>query len=201
MRFTTLAVVFGLVTLETVTAAPTAYTSPHIRPFRKVYLRPVPCGQQTTPCFPNTRTFILPTAPVAKVPLLRQVFTTVTKKHDSLNTAQAENGKGLNVKYQAGPSLELEGSADASEYDQDKEAEHSDNDSSYPYVYMQPDQELQYAEPAEETDQRRPSAWRTAQSNLPRLKLRKKLNAWRIAKSDIWIDPSTINTVIYDPWW
>ncbi|ORX83993.1 hypothetical protein K493DRAFT_387594 [Basidiobolus meristosporus CBS 931.73] len=144
MRFTTFATIVSLVTLELVVAVPSGYTSSSAQPFKKVYLRRVPCGQQNTPCYHNTRAFVLPSAPVAKVPLLRQVFTTVTRKHDNVNTAHAESGKRLDVKYQAGPSLELEGSAGASEYARLKGAEH-------PYVYTQPTEDVEYSEPVEET--------------------------------------------------
>ncbi|ORX88973.1 hypothetical protein K493DRAFT_306171 [Basidiobolus meristosporus CBS 931.73] len=149
MHFYILAAILGLVTLEVVTAVPAGYSSPYTQSFKKVYLRRVPCGQHAIPCHSNTRTFVLPSAPVAEVPLLRQVFTTVTRKHDNLNVAHAERGKGLNVKYQAGPSLELEGSAGASEYAKKKGAEHSEDGTAYPYVYMQP--EVEYSAPVETT--------------------------------------------------
>ncbi|ORX93103.1 hypothetical protein K493DRAFT_302904 [Basidiobolus meristosporus CBS 931.73] len=151
MRFTTFAAIVSLVTLELVVAVPSGYTSSSAQPFKKVYLRRVPCGQQNAPCYHNARTFVLPSAPVAKVPLLRQVFTTVTQKHDNVNTAHAESGKGLDVKYQAGPSLELEGSTGASEYTRLKGAEHLEDSSPYPYVYTQPNENVEYLEPVEET--------------------------------------------------
>ncbi|ORX85447.1 hypothetical protein K493DRAFT_360413 [Basidiobolus meristosporus CBS 931.73] len=146
MNFRVLAAILGLATLEVVTAVPAGYSTQYTRPFKKVYLQQVPCGQQAIPCYPNGRTFVLPSAPVAKVPLLRQIITTVTRKHDNLNVAHAERRRGLGIKYQAGPSLELEGSAGASEYAKRKGAEHSGNE--YPYVYMQPAQEL-YVKPTE----------------------------------------------------
>ncbi|KAK9717433.1 hypothetical protein K7432_006215 [Basidiobolus ranarum] len=43
------------------------------------------------------------------VPLLKQRFVTITKNHNNLNTAQAAKKKNLGVKYQDGPSVELEG--------------------------------------------------------------------------------------------
>ncbi|ORX78052.1 hypothetical protein K493DRAFT_363113 [Basidiobolus meristosporus CBS 931.73] len=70
-----------------------------------------------------------------------KVFTTVTRKHDNLNIANANSNKGFNVKYQAGPSLELEGGAKALEYAKQKGAEHSDDSSFSPYVLMQPTQD------------------------------------------------------------
>ncbi|ORX69354.1 hypothetical protein K493DRAFT_309331 [Basidiobolus meristosporus CBS 931.73] len=94
--------------------------------------------------------------PVFKAPnvqsvLLRQVLTTVTRKHDSLNIANANSNQGFSIKYQAGPSLELEGRGNALEYAKQKGAEHSDDSSSHPYVLMQPTQDVQYTTPVIET--------------------------------------------------
>ncbi|KAK9759489.1 hypothetical protein K7432_017480 [Basidiobolus ranarum] len=49
------------------------------------------------------------------VPLLKQVFTTVTRKHDNLNSANI-NGQGYSdVQFQPGPSFDVEGSGVKSE--------------------------------------------------------------------------------------
>ncbi|KAK9760711.1 hypothetical protein K7432_014978 [Basidiobolus ranarum] len=42
-------------------------------------------------------------------PLLKQVFNTVTRKHDNLNNARIDNDRNSNIKFQSGPSLEAEG--------------------------------------------------------------------------------------------
>ncbi|KAK9729203.1 hypothetical protein K7432_000485 [Basidiobolus ranarum] len=42
-------------------------------------------------------------------PLLKQKFLTITRNHNNLNTAQAHKKKAARVKYQDGPSVELEG--------------------------------------------------------------------------------------------
>ncbi|ORX90185.1 hypothetical protein K493DRAFT_357137 [Basidiobolus meristosporus CBS 931.73] len=89
--------------------------------------------------------------PNVQVPLLRQVFTTVTRKHDNLNTANANSDKSLDVQFQAGPSLEVEGSASASEYAKQKGAEHSDDGSGYPIVMVQPAQDETYSTPVVDT--------------------------------------------------
>ncbi|ORX84565.1 hypothetical protein K493DRAFT_320094 [Basidiobolus meristosporus CBS 931.73] len=101
-------------------------------------------------CHQNAR--VLPVVKPSNVqsPLLRQVFTTVTRKHDNLNIANANSNKGFNAKYQEGPSLELEGGANASEYAKQKGAEHSDDSSFSPYALMQPTQDVQYTTPVAE---------------------------------------------------
>ncbi|KAK9761748.1 hypothetical protein K7432_013124 [Basidiobolus ranarum] len=42
-------------------------------------------------------------------PLLKQVFNTVTRKHDNLNDARIDNDRNSNIRFQSGPSLEAEG--------------------------------------------------------------------------------------------
>ncbi|ORX80713.1 hypothetical protein K493DRAFT_308267 [Basidiobolus meristosporus CBS 931.73] len=151
MRFTTAAVILALASLQLAGAAPIGCSSPCTSEYKRVHYRSSPCAQYAEGCYQNVQ--VLPTIKTTNIqaPLLRQVFTTVTRKHDNLNTANANSDKGFNAKYQAGPSLEAEGSASALEYAKQKEAEHSDDSYSNPYVFMQPTHDVQYSEPMVET--------------------------------------------------
>ncbi|ORX98349.1 hypothetical protein K493DRAFT_367750 [Basidiobolus meristosporus CBS 931.73] len=96
--------------------------------------------------YQNVRVLPVFKTPNVQSPLLRQVFTTVTRKHDSLNIANANSNKGFSVKYQAGAGLELEGRGNALEY-----AKQNDCSSFSPYVLMQPTQDVQYTTSVTET--------------------------------------------------
>ncbi|ORX73421.1 hypothetical protein K493DRAFT_321760 [Basidiobolus meristosporus CBS 931.73] len=150
MRSTTVAVILGLAALQVAVAVPIGCSSPCTREYRRVHYRSLPCAQYASDCYQNAR--VLPVVKTTNVqsPLLRQVFTTVTRKHDNLNIANANSNKGFNVKYQAGPSLELEGGANALEYAKQKGAEHLEDGSFSPYVLMQPTQDIQYTTPVAE---------------------------------------------------
>ncbi|ORX97154.1 hypothetical protein K493DRAFT_350252 [Basidiobolus meristosporus CBS 931.73] len=127
MRSFIVSLILGLASLQAIIAAPVPCSESCNREHRRV---------QPTVETPNVQ-----------VPLLRQVFTTVTRKHDNLNTANANNDKSLNAQFQAGPSLEVEGSASASEYAKQKGAEHSEDGSGYPIVMVQPAQDETYSTP------------------------------------------------------
>ncbi|ORX91986.1 hypothetical protein K493DRAFT_303661 [Basidiobolus meristosporus CBS 931.73] len=118
------------------------------REYRRVHYRSLPCAQYANNCYQNVR--VLPIVKTSNVPspLLRQAFTMVTRKHDTLSIANANSNKGFNVKYQAGPSLKLEGGANALEY-----AKQKDDSSFSPYVLMQPTQDVQCTTPVAETEQ------------------------------------------------
>ncbi|ORX75882.1 hypothetical protein K493DRAFT_309105 [Basidiobolus meristosporus CBS 931.73] len=146
MRSTTIAVILDLAALQVAVAAPIGCSSPCTREYRRAHYRNLPCAQYASDCSKNIR--VLPVVKTANVqsPLFRQVFTTVTRKHDNLNITNANSNKGLNVKYQTALSPELEGGASALEY-----AKQKDDSSSYPYVLMQSTQDVQYTAPVAET--------------------------------------------------
>ncbi|ORX84568.1 hypothetical protein K493DRAFT_307426 [Basidiobolus meristosporus CBS 931.73] len=125
MRSTTIAVILGLAANQVTVAAPIGCSSQCTREYRKIHYRSLPCAQYD--CCQNGR--VLPVVKTSNVQSLSlcQVFPAMIRKHDTLNIANANSNKGFNVKYQAGPSLELEGGANASEYAKQKGAEHSDD--------------------------------------------------------------------------
>ncbi|KAK9687997.1 hypothetical protein K7432_014562 [Basidiobolus ranarum] len=47
-----------------------------------------------------------------EIPLLKQVFTTVTRKHDNLSNANINGQGNSDLEYQSGPSFEVEGSSE-----------------------------------------------------------------------------------------
>ncbi|ORX98355.1 hypothetical protein K493DRAFT_367762 [Basidiobolus meristosporus CBS 931.73] len=142
MRFITV----GLAANQVAVAAPIGCSSPCTHEYRRVHYRSLPCVQYATDCYQNVRVLPVFKTPNVRSPLLRQVFTTVTRKQDSLNIANANSNQGFNVKYQAGPSLKLEGRGNALEY-----AKQKDYSSFSPYVLMQPTQDIQYTTPVTET--------------------------------------------------
>ncbi|ORX93481.1 hypothetical protein K493DRAFT_302638 [Basidiobolus meristosporus CBS 931.73] len=151
MRFTIIAVILGLAAPQVAVAAPIGCSSPCTCEYRMIHYRSLLCAQYVNNCYQKVQ--VLPVVKTFNVqsPLLRQVFTTVTRKHNNLNIAKANSNKYLKVKYQTGPSLELEGQGNALEYAKQKGAEHSDDSSSYPYILMQPTQDVQYTTPVIET--------------------------------------------------
>ncbi|ORX89636.1 hypothetical protein K493DRAFT_305585 [Basidiobolus meristosporus CBS 931.73] len=136
----------GLAANQVAVAAPIGCSSPCTREYRRVHYRSLPCVQYATDYHQNVRVLSVFKTPNVRSPLLRQGFTTVTRKQDSLNIANANSNKGFNVKYQAGPSLKLEGRGNALEY-----AKQKDYSSFSPYVLMQPTQDVQYTTPVTET--------------------------------------------------
>ncbi|KAK9761625.1 hypothetical protein K7432_013344 [Basidiobolus ranarum] len=81
-----------------------------------------------------------------QTPILKQVFTTITKKHDNLNTADAKGKKNIRIKYQTGPSVEVEGeftksaSTKQSESDSPSNSAYIQSTQEHPYVQMVPEQ-------------------------------------------------------------
>ncbi|ORX73424.1 hypothetical protein K493DRAFT_309260 [Basidiobolus meristosporus CBS 931.73] len=142
MRFITV----GLAANQVAVAAPIGCSSSCTREYRRVHYRSLPCVQYATDYHQNVRVLAVFKTPNVRSPLLRQVFTTVTRKQDSLSIANANSNKGFNVKYQAGPSLKLEGRGNALEY-----AKQKAYSSFSPYVLMQPTQDVQYTTPVTET--------------------------------------------------
>ncbi|ORX78059.1 hypothetical protein K493DRAFT_363117 [Basidiobolus meristosporus CBS 931.73] len=122
MRFITVAVILGHATIQDAVDAPIGCHSPCTREYRRVHYRSLPCAQYANDCYQNVRVLPVVKTSNAQSPLLLQVFSTVTRKHDSLNIANASSNKGFNVKYQVRPSLDLEGGANALEYAKQKEA-------------------------------------------------------------------------------
>ncbi|ORX94828.1 hypothetical protein K493DRAFT_301816 [Basidiobolus meristosporus CBS 931.73] len=108
MRATTTTAILGLASLSAIIAAPIACSSPCAREYRGVQYRGSLCSHYANSCYQNAQ--VQPTVKPSdeQAPLLRQVFTTVTRKNDNLNTANANSDKSLNIKYQAGPSFEAE---------------------------------------------------------------------------------------------
>ncbi|ORX75681.1 hypothetical protein K493DRAFT_309135 [Basidiobolus meristosporus CBS 931.73] len=146
MRSTTIAVILGLAANQVAVAAPIGCSSPCTREYRRVHYRSLPCVQYANDYYQNVRVLPVFKTPNIQSPLLPQAFTTVTRKHDSLNIANASSKKGFSVKYQAGPSLELEGWGNALEY-----VKQNDCSSFSPYVLMQSTQDVQYTTPVIET--------------------------------------------------
>ncbi|ORY03695.1 hypothetical protein K493DRAFT_334165 [Basidiobolus meristosporus CBS 931.73] len=151
LRFNTVAVSVGLTANQVAVAAPIGGSSQCTREYRRVHYRSLTCVQYANDYYQKVRVFPVFKAPNVQSALLRQVLTTVTRKHDSLNIANANSNQGFSIKYQAGPSLELEGRGNALEYAKQKGAEHSDDSSSHPYVLMQPTQDVLYTTPVIET--------------------------------------------------
>ncbi|ORX91330.1 hypothetical protein K493DRAFT_304145 [Basidiobolus meristosporus CBS 931.73] len=151
MRATTTTAILGLASLSAIIAAPIACSSPCAREYRGVQYRGSLCSHYANSCYQNAQ--VQPTVKPSddQVPLLRQVFTTVTRKNDNLNTANANSDKSLNIKYQAGPSFEAKGEASAAEYTKQKGAEHSEDGTSYPIAVVQPSHDVQYSAPVVET--------------------------------------------------
>ncbi|ORX97160.1 hypothetical protein K493DRAFT_370047 [Basidiobolus meristosporus CBS 931.73] len=79
-------------------AAPIVCSSPCTREYRRVHYRSLPCVQYATDYHQNVRVLPVFKTPNVRSPLLRQVFTTVTRKQDSLNIANANSNQGFNVK-------------------------------------------------------------------------------------------------------
>ncbi|KAK9766269.1 hypothetical protein K7432_004761 [Basidiobolus ranarum] len=86
-----------------------------------------PCVQQGYLCNQSVQTRPISSTfqtSVIRSPILKQVFTTVTRKHDNLNTAQTSNKKGIRIKHQDGPSVEAEGEHVTSVYSKASGGEH-----------------------------------------------------------------------------
>ncbi|ORX69356.1 hypothetical protein K493DRAFT_321802 [Basidiobolus meristosporus CBS 931.73] len=130
MRSTTITVILGLAANQVAVAAPIGCSSPCTREQRRVHYRSLTCAQYANDCYQNVRVLL-----IVKT---FNVFTTVTRKHDNLNIANANSNKGLN------------GGANALEYAKQQEAEHSDDGSLSPYALMQPTQDVQYTTPVAE---------------------------------------------------
>ncbi|ORX65302.1 hypothetical protein K493DRAFT_343282 [Basidiobolus meristosporus CBS 931.73] len=146
MHFITVAVILDLAANQDAAAAPIGYSFPCTREYRRDHRRSLLCVQYANDCYQNVRVLPVVKTPNVQSPLLRQVFTTVTRKHVNLNIANASSNKGFSIKYQAGPSLEPEGGANTFEY-----AKQKDYSSFSPYVLMQPTQDVQYTTPVIET--------------------------------------------------
>ncbi|ORX80394.1 hypothetical protein K493DRAFT_362234 [Basidiobolus meristosporus CBS 931.73] len=151
MRTFIVSLILGLASLQAAVAAPAPCSESCNREHRRVRYRRYSCSDQASNCYQQVQVQPTVETPNVQVPLLRQVFTTVTRKHDNLNTANANSDKSLDVQFQAGPSLEVEGSASASEYAKQKGAEHSDDGSDYPTVIIQPAQDETYSTPVVDT--------------------------------------------------
>ncbi|KAK9685131.1 hypothetical protein K7432_015617 [Basidiobolus ranarum] len=118
-----------------------------------------PCIQQGYLCS-QTRV-----VPAVSVPILRQKFVTTTRKHDNLNTAKASNKKSARVKYQDGPSAEIEGEQTASVYAKKRSGDHAFNPvfgqeqfgQVLPYTQTEPIQSEQSNLSIEQSEQSNPS--------------------------------------------
>ncbi|ORX93217.1 hypothetical protein K493DRAFT_302816 [Basidiobolus meristosporus CBS 931.73] len=145
MRAFIVSLILGLASLQAAVAAPVPCSESCNREHRRVRYRRYSCSDQARNCYQQVQVQPTVETPNVQVPLLRQVFTTVTRKHDNLNTANANSDKSLDVQFQAGPSLEVEGSA------KQKGAEHSEDGSGYPIVMVQPAQDETYSTPVVDT--------------------------------------------------
>ncbi|KAK9663702.1 hypothetical protein K7432_018056 [Basidiobolus ranarum] len=67
-------------------------------------------GESSQVLSPSTQQSGYTTNQSEQSPLLKQVFNTVTRKHDILNDARIANDRNSNIEFQSGPSLEAEGS-------------------------------------------------------------------------------------------
>ncbi|KAK9701437.1 hypothetical protein K7432_018644 [Basidiobolus ranarum] len=152
MRFTSISLILAVASLRTVITTPLGCSSPCTGTIGRVYYRSLPCEQQTIGCNQNVQVQPIIKAASTHTPLLRQVFTTITRKHDNLNTASASHRKGINFKYQTGPSLEAEGNAIAWQYAKQKGSESSVENPQLPSLMIVPGQTAQYSAPAEITE-------------------------------------------------
>ncbi|KAK9681008.1 hypothetical protein K7432_015786, partial [Basidiobolus ranarum] len=93
-------------------ATPTAYRSVRLdKPARSRYTN-YRCGEFNNFCDRDIQTEqpnFTEKYTESQSPLLKQVFTTITRKNDSLNTATANGDQARSIQYQSGPSLEAEG--------------------------------------------------------------------------------------------
>ncbi|ORX98104.1 hypothetical protein K493DRAFT_300103 [Basidiobolus meristosporus CBS 931.73] len=99
----------GLV-FQVCSAVPVYYTQMYPR------YAPRMCVKRGYLCGYGTRGRYMPymiSKPATYDPLMRQMFTTVTRQHNTLNTAKASHNTGFNAKYQAGPSMEMQGMSSA----------------------------------------------------------------------------------------
>ncbi|KAK9711802.1 hypothetical protein K7432_007571 [Basidiobolus ranarum] len=78
-----------------------------------------PCTLQFSPCAQHYHPQLMYSegeSQYNRFPVMKQVFTTITRKHSNLNTAKASRKHSMNVKYQSGPSVEAEGEQTAAAY-------------------------------------------------------------------------------------
>ncbi|KAK9760118.1 hypothetical protein K7432_016181 [Basidiobolus ranarum] len=172
MKLTITLFVSSIAVVKVASGAPVSYS-----PYNNNVIRyfNFPCAQQGYLCNRGVQTRHTPvmfSGPVTHSPVLKQVFATITRKHDNLNTAQASNKKGIRVKYQDGPSVEAEGEHTASVYSKQRGGEHSYNpifsqeqfDQFLPnnqFERMQPEQDdlsMQPANGQEQFDQEMPNS-------------------------------------------
>ncbi|KAK9728490.1 hypothetical protein K7432_001031 [Basidiobolus ranarum] len=93
-------------------ATPVNYFAPRVNALAATHYSNGPCEQQLSACKQGPQ---MQQAPLffasgsTQAPVLKPVFTTITRKHDNLNTAEANHKKSISIKYQTGPSIEVEG--------------------------------------------------------------------------------------------
>ncbi|ORX93277.1 hypothetical protein K493DRAFT_302777 [Basidiobolus meristosporus CBS 931.73] len=151
MRTFIVSLILGLASLQATISAPVTCSESCNREHRRVRYRRYSCLGQASNCYQQAQAQPTVETPNVQMPLLRQVFTTMTRKHDNLNTANANSDKSLDVQFQAGPSLEVDGSAGASEYAEQKGAEHSEDGTNYPIAIAQRAQGETYPTPVVDT--------------------------------------------------
>ncbi|ORX80391.1 hypothetical protein K493DRAFT_308339 [Basidiobolus meristosporus CBS 931.73] len=125
MRAFIVSLILGLASLQATIAAPVPCSESCNREHRRVRYRRYSCSDQASNCYQQVQVQPTVETPNVQVPLLRQ--------------------------FQAGPSLEVEGSASASEYAKQKGAEHFEDGSGYPIVMVQPAQDETYSTPVVDT--------------------------------------------------
>ncbi|KAK9674793.1 hypothetical protein K7432_016880, partial [Basidiobolus ranarum] len=95
-----------------VSATPVNYFAPRVNAPAATHYSNGPCEQQRGACEQGPQMQQTPSffaSGSTQAPVMKQVFTTITRKHDNLNTAEANHKKSINIKYQTGPSVEVEG--------------------------------------------------------------------------------------------
>ncbi|KAK9663741.1 hypothetical protein K7432_017990 [Basidiobolus ranarum] len=140
-------------------ATPVNYFAPGANAFATTRYNDRTCEQHLGPCEQGPQ---MQQAPLffasenTQTPVLKQVFTTITRKHDNLNTAEAKRKKNISIKYQTGPSVEVDG-----EFTKSASAKQSESDTPFDSGYipstqeltgiqMEPEQNRQLGTPAED---------------------------------------------------
>ncbi|ORX91984.1 hypothetical protein K493DRAFT_303660 [Basidiobolus meristosporus CBS 931.73] len=131
------ALILGLASLQATIAAPVLCSKSGKCEHRRFHYCRYSCLDQVSNCYLQVQVQPTVETPKVQVPLLCQVFTSMTRKHDNLNTANANSDKSLNVQLQAGPSLEVEGSGRTSKYAKQKGAEHLEDGTNYLIAMVQ----------------------------------------------------------------
>ncbi|KAK9695504.1 hypothetical protein K7432_018650 [Basidiobolus ranarum] len=124
MHLSTIFLAFCGVLFQVAFSAPVGYYPYNNNPQMYFTYGGTPCMQQGYLCNQMMQARV---PPITRIPILRQKFITITRKHDNLNTAQASKRKSTSVKLQDGPSAEVEGEQVTSVYSKQRGGEHRIN--------------------------------------------------------------------------